>query len=412
MIHHDKLHSGLEIITEQLTETGSFALGIYVKAGAVDNNSGQEGIAHALEHIVFRRSAKNQEDSITEKFERIGAYINAFTSNEYTCFYVRALNEHFEKTFELLSDLVLNAHFTDADVEKEKDIILEEINSAIDEPEELIFDTADELIFGGHPYGNSILGTEKTLKNISAKDLHKFHEEYYVPSNILLVTVSNLPKEEIYKIANKNIQLPTKNIAQHQKTEFLNISKHTENHSKIMNQDLSQTHILSGRLFDAKYRDIAVLSSVILGDGMSSRLYRSIREDSGLAYSIFSTVQAYSNAGIFYIYSACNPKKSEKLMKEIKKNIDKLIKTGITKAEFARALAMLKSGFIMEMEDLSARINFYAKNKILYKDDKDINATLEELMQITDKQINDFHKEIFGKDNEFLTLLQADNNKN
>jgi predicted Zn-dependent peptidase len=403
MIERKILNSGAELISEKIEGAESFALGIYVRAGSVHSDKEKAGIAHALEHIIFRRSTPGDEASVAEQFEELGAYINAYTSNEYTCFYVRALNEHFEKSFTLLADLVLKANFTEGDVEKEKDIILEEIDAAADEPEDNIFDISDELIFKEHPFGNSILGSEETLDNISYNDIKEFYDEYYRADNILIVTSGNIEHNTVENIAIKNIE--NKEIEEKTGDYIPEYSYDSNEHTQTIKQELNQAHILSGWVFDAKYRDIAVLSSVLIGDGMSSRMYRSIREEEGLAYSIYSNIQGYSTKGIFYLYTACQSDKRKKAIDKINENINNLLAEGVNDSEFNRAKTMLKSGFIMEMEDLSARINFYAKHKILYGELKNIQESIKIITDTNINEINEFHKSLFAEKNKFLTLV-------
>jgi len=403
MLNSTILSNGVHLIAEEIRYTKSFALGFYLKIGSANTKSEKIGIAHALEHLVFRRSANT--DDIIEKFENLGAYINAFTSNEYTCFYVRALGNKFNECFSLLSELVFRMQINEDDFEKEKEIILEEIKAAKDEPEEYIFDIADELIFGDHQLGYSILGSEDSINKLSLKDVERYYRDNYTCDNLVVVSAGDIPYQSLCeateKITTGKMKKKITNIQPLPEKFFEN-----KGGELIANLPLTQSHFLFGRFIKIESIQVASLSSIIIGDGMSSRLYQNIREKYSLCYNIYSSVQSYSQCQIFYIYTSTMPKKKERLIEKLNKEFSKIALKGISNEELARAKAMLSSGFVMEMEDLSSRIHYYAKNLILYSQILDIDATLAEFEIIPLEKVNDFNNNLFADGKWFQTVLE------
>jgi predicted Zn-dependent peptidase len=197
------LENGLTIVSEFVPEIGSFSAGICINVGSRNDIKSKEGIAHFMEHAAFRHTKNRTSKQIANEFETLGAYSNAFTTKELTCFYVRAIKEHFAKTFEILSDITLNTIFVEQEIEKEKLIIIEEIKSYEDDPEEYICDLADTLVFAGSSLAPPIVGTQNSVSNISFGDLEKFHKNYYCPANITISVAGNILHNDIVALTKK-----------------------------------------------------------------------------------------------------------------------------------------------------------------------------------------------------------------
>jgi predicted Zn-dependent peptidase len=396
------LDSGLTVITEKIEHAPAFALGITIKAGASDSPREKEGIAHNLEHLVFRRANDEATEEIAKRFESAGGYMNAFTTHESTTFYVRGMNSNFDRIFVMLCELITQAEFDEKANEKEQGVILEEISADSDEPGEYIFDEADRFMFGQHSYGNNISGSEETLDSISVDDLRNFFETYYCLKNIVLTAVGNVNHELISELADRYLTLP-QGI---RKGGFTGSPKAITAPSElILRKQVSQSHVVLGSFFGRRDRKFASLASVIVADGMSSRLYQEIRERRGLAYAVYSSLQNYSQCGVFYIYSACAKKNVDKLLKAIEGEYDKLRSKGITYEEYARTIEMVKTGFAMDMEDLSARlirisryIVFDAKAKTIYDEE-------QAYTRISYEELNSYIMNHFNKENVKRTIL-------
>ncbi len=390
------LDNGVRILSEYLPDSESYALGICVKVGARDDFNGVAGMAHFLEHIIFKGSKKLSARKIATSFESLGAYTNAFTTQENILFYVRALNSHFNKTFAMLSDIVMNPEMRSKDIEKEKSVIIEEIKSYEDDPEEQIFDFADNLLFGTHPLGNPIVGTVDSVSKISSELLKNFHQTYFQPQNIIVVVSGAIPHHQLINLAKKYLKLPSLNfhIPERSTPEIIS------NKEIIVQRQIQQTHLLFAKRIEGikspERYPMSVLN-VLFGDGMSSRLYQNIREKSGLAYSVYSSLQLFEDCGGFYIYSATDNRNEKRLKQSLMKEILNIRNNQIKDSELRRAKEQLKASVIMEMESKSSRIQSLVKNEFqlgYYEDSlatiKEIDAVnLDSLKFVADKYFND-----------------------
>ena len=390
------LDNNLRIITEEIPFVESFALGITINAGSRDEQLHKSGIAHFLEHSVFRRSKKMNSKQIASQFESLGAYTNAFTTQEITCFYVRALTEHFIKILKLLNEITFNPEFIPREVEKERQIIYEEIKSYEDDPEEYILDIGDRQLFGEHPLGNPIIGTADSLSIITIDDLLDFHNKFYSLSNITFTFAGNLPHEFVVDQISNQVKNNTnsKPIINNRISPELTIPLKIEikNHTQ-------QAHLLLGRrTLSYKHSDknaLAVLN-ILFGDGLSSRLYQNLRDKYGIAYTIYSSSQLYSDCGSLYIYAATDKSKVKKTKDLVFKEIEKL--NIISDNDLKRAKEQYKTGIIMELESMSARMQSMAKMELLEGELETMQCTLEKVDKIN---MEDIQRVIAGNFSDF-----------
>jgi predicted Zn-dependent peptidase len=399
-ILYDKteLDNGFRILSETIPAAESFSLGITINAGSRDDYEGFQGLAHFIEHTVFRQSKNRSGKQIAYQFESLGAYTNAFTTKEVTCFYVRALNQHFDKCLELLVDLVFNPVFDEKDVEKEKKIIIEEIKSYEDDPEELINDYSDKILFPDCALSEPIAGSVKTVKNIKSEQLKQYHNEFYKPGNIIISVASNYSHETISKKINNLLSHFEKNsFIDNRKISNIYIKK-----EQIIKKSFQQTHFLlfnkvNGYNSENRYPLSAL--NVILGEGMSSRLYQRLREKNSLAYSIYSSLNQYTDTGSINIYCATHQKRVDKVEKLINEELLKLIEKKINNTELNRAKEQLKSSTIMALESLSTRMQSLAKSEILLGKYEDIDSTISQINDVTYEQVRSVAEEYFKMDN-------------
>ncbi len=358
------LGNGVIVLSEEVPSVESFSVGISLGLGSVNDPPDMSGIAHFLEHAVFRRTKNKTTRQIASGFESVGAFTNAFTTKEQTCFYVRSLKSHFVRTFNLLAELVFKPVFLEKEFQTEKMIILEEIKSYEDDPEELICDTADALIFGSHPAGKPITGTEESIKRIGIEDLKMFHRTNYLPGNITVASAGNLAHERLVRHTEKIIGSIRNRYIPQDIQEFT----FTAPQSIEERKPFTQAHLLYAKqvpgLRTKERYPLAVLN-VLLGDGMSSRLYQQIREKRGLAYSVDSSVQMLTGAGVFYIYAALEEKNAAKAQKLIENELRKLTDNKLTAAEISRAKQQLKSEIVMSMESMSSRMQSMIKSEYI-----------------------------------------------
>jgi predicted Zn-dependent peptidase len=388
-IKETQLENGLTIISEKIDGAGTFALGITSKVGTRHENGFNPGIAHFMEHAVFRNSVKKNSRQIASQFESVGAYTNAFTTHEFTCFYVRAMKKHFKKTFNLLSEIVLQTDFKYHEIEKERNIIIEEIKSYQDDPEESIIEHGDRLIFGDDPVGNPITGTEESVRKISVDELRDFHEKKYSPENLIITFSGDIEHHKLEEIINKKLQFGKNNYTEKKYTvPYLNKSKEL-----FLESNFQQSHILFAKALkieNNKDNLKFILFNMLLGDGMSSRLYQNIRERYGLAYTIYSSLNFYSDCVSFYIYAGTDIATESKIITLIIKELNKLIKNGINEAELKRAKEQVKTNIYMNDESISNRMQSLIKQHLFKYEILDRNEKIDIIDSITKNEINEF----------------------
>lgn len=404
------LENGLKIISEEVSTVESFALGVSINVGSRHDPEGLAGAAHFLEHAAFRNTRNRNFKQIAAQFESLGAYFNAFTTKEYTNFYVRALKKHFDKTLELLIDVTFNPVFTEKDTDKERMIIIEEIKGAEDDPEDVIFDYGDKLIFGDRGIGNPIMGSAETVKKINHEELNSFYMKMYRPENIVITVAGNVSHKKIVKGINKHFSKSETMDVRHSDQFFETPSPLTAKSIEVRHSS-GQTHYLRGfrveGMNSADRYPLAVLN-VIFGDGMSSRLHRRLREKHGLAYSVYSSPQIYADCGAFYIYAGIDGANLKRLKRMISEETRRLIEKSIPKTELNRAKEQLKTGLIMDLESMSNRMEALAKSEFLIGKHEDIPSTIAAVDQVTAEDIQNIAKKYFKDDNFCEVLLSPE----
>ncbi len=377
------LPNGVRVLTEEVPHVQSFALGIWVNTGSRDELPAQEGIAHFIEHLVFRGTARRSSRQIANYLEAVGGYVNAFTTKEHTCFYVRALSKYFEKVCSLLADVTLHPMFRAQDVEKERAIILEEMKSYEDEPEESIFDHLEEVMFGKHPLAHPIVGTPKSVAAISAESIASFHQEKYSGANIIVTVAGNIPHAAVLSVVERLMSdVPLSSIPRRRAPKILPAR------SVEMYRPVQQVHLALGAVTPGAAKDdyftLAVFNT-LFGEGMSSRLNQSVRERHGLAYTVNSSVTDMQDCCVLSVYAAMEPSSLIKTEKLIQRELELLRAKDVSKAELRRAREQVKSQLIMSFESMSGRMHTLAKNELYTGTYEDVERTLT-LVEAVDAQ--------------------------
>ena len=382
------LDNGLIALNEEINFAQSIALGIFVKAGSRDDIKELAGLAHFTEHLAFRGTKTRTARKLALEFESLGAYTNAYTAKEYTCYYVRSLKRHFGEVFNLLADIILNPIFEESDFKKEKSIIIEEVKSLQDEAEELILDLSDAALFGENTLGCPITGTIETVKKIEISDIEKFRNKFYSANNIIIALSGDISTEEFQNLVKKHFD--------DKKNESLNNARITptfaEKTENIYIKPFQQAHLLLQTPINCsslkeKY-SMAALNS-LLGDGMSSRLNRTVREKEGLVYSIYSSIQHFSDCGVFSIYAGLDSSNLDFALEIIEKEFDKLVQKPPGKSELSRAKEQLKTNTIIALESVSERMQTLAKNEIEGVGFESLTQILDSIDSITAADIEE-----------------------
>ena len=350
------LSNGLRIVSEYVPGVESFSLGIWVKAGSRDEKKGHEGAIHCLEHLAFRRTEKRSTKALADAFEQMGAYSNAFTSKEHTCYYVRALSKDFTPVFALMAELTLHPALDEKDIRKEQAIITEEIHSCEDEPEEVIFEIGEQILFGNHAIGKPITGTVESVNALQREDLIALRKELYRPSNMVISLAGNITHEQVVEQASLYFESRKQSSVslRRRKPQYKSVVHHEEK------RKFQQAQVLLGKQtsgFQSQERYGLVVLNMLLGEGMSSRLYQSIRERHGLGYTVYSALDLYSDCGTLFMYTACDSGKLEKARDMMLLETHRLNTTMPVKIkELERAKAQIRSSVLMALESMSARM--------------------------------------------------------
>lgn len=356
------LPNGLHILSEYVPTVESVALGVWVNAGSRDESGATMGMAHFIEHLLFRRTTKRSSAAIARAFEDLGAYANAFTTKEHTCVYARSLKQYAKQTMELLCEVMLMPQFHVRDIEKERRVIIEEIRSYDDDPEEIIFDEGEKLLFGKHPLGGQIAGTVDSVAALTRDDITTFYKQRYVPENMVVAAAGNMHHDEIVNICLKQFaQFPPNTLSLPKRRK----PRITSSQKIRFTKDFQQSHLLLSTITEgvrSEQRYALAVFNTLLGDGMSSRLYQSIREKSGLAYSIYSTLQLLSDCGTLSIYAALDQSHIEYARESIRKEIDKLIQEPCSAKELRRMKLQVQAGIVMSLESMESRMTAMAKS--------------------------------------------------
>ncbi len=357
-VHQGVLGNGLNIVTDAVPYLHSITLGIQIEAGSRDDPEKSPGLAHFIEHAIFKGTKRRSYIDIARNIEKHGGYLDAYTTKEHTCIYLRCLPEHLEPSFDLLSDLVCDPIFPPEEIEKEKEVVIEEISSVNDTPEELIFEEFDLRSFPCHPIGKPILGTEKSVEGFSDSDLKNFMRQHYVPRKMLLTATGKVDHDDIMRLSDKFLgslaEVPGNS---HIRQPFL--PEHYTPFTVKLKKRVCQAQILLGTAIarqDPLYYSLMVLSSM-LGNGMSSLLNLELREKRGLAYNVYSSVTFCDDLTALNIYAGTDGNKTKislELIAELLKS-DALLNPD--QEEVRAAKTKLLGYHIMGMEKMTRRMS-------------------------------------------------------
>ena len=363
MVTIKKLNCGTTVIMEKSERVQSAALGIWVRAGASDEWDEVSGVSHFIEHMMFKGTKNRTAKQIAEDVDKIGGVFNAFTGKEATCYYIKTLSSNICRGAEILLDMLTGSKFDQEEMDRERQVICEEIKMVKDTPDDDVYDTISELVAGGNPLGRSILGTPESLAGIDRSRLVDYRDQMYARDSIVVAVAGNFDEEAIEAIFEDRLtslrdKKPKKEIQLKPYQQSFNV--------KV--RDIEQTHICLATpgiaLDDPRYYAFVLLNS-IFGGSMSSRLFQNIREQKGLAYSVCSMNLFSSYWGFFSIYAGVSPEKAEEALDAIHYELDTLRKSGVTEEELAMAKEQMKSSYIFGLESVNSRMFSIGKNKLL-----------------------------------------------
>ncbi len=386
MIKTKRLDCGIRIAMEQIPYLQSVAIGIWTKTGSCDENSRNSGISHLVEHMMFKGTEKRTAKQIAEDTDKIAGHMNAFTGKEATCYYIKTLSSNLEKATDILLDMFLNSKFDKDELKKEKLVICEEMKMIEDSPEDYVHDMICEMIFSGNPLGKSIIGTPSSLKNISRNTIKQYIADEYTRDSIVVAVAGNFNEDEVCELLQEKFAVlnPTKEYKTYEEVPH-------ESRFRVKVKDTEQAHICLGtrgiKLSDDRYYAFSVLNN-IFGGAMSSRLFQNIREEKGLAYSVYSMTSSFSDMGYFNIYAGVSHEKIIDAIAGIKEEIIKLQRDGVTDEELSAAKEQIKGSYIFAQENVSGRMFSIGKNLTLLNRIYTLEEVIEGIEKVTQDDIN------------------------
>jgi predicted Zn-dependent peptidase len=404
-IQKREMRNGLIVATEVMPHLRSASLGVWVKSGSRFENTGNSGISHFIEHLLFKGTGTRSAARIAQEIDSVGGQLNAFTEKEYVGFYAKVLDEHLPFAFDLLSDIVLNPAFPADEMKRERNVIFEEINMVEDSPQELILDLYLENFWKGHALGLPISGTKKSVAGITRREVRSHFKKNYTAGNTVIAVAGNIRHKEVYKLAERYFSALGRGVAADPGSppdicagRYVRRKAHLE-----------QTHICLGTVSPPIVSDeqyCAHLLSNVLGGGMSSRLFQNIREKRGLVYSIFSMLNLYRDAGSLVVYAATASDKAREVIDLTVREFRRLREQLIPPQELKRAKENIKGSVMLSLESSSSRMTHLAQQLIYYDRFKTLEEILGAVERVSAREIRNLANRIF--DSSCLTLTALD----
>ncbi len=397
MFQKELLINGIRLVTEEITYVNSVSIGIWVKVGSRYENFENNGISHFIEHMLFKGTKNRSAKEIANSIDKIGGQLNAFTSKECTCFYAKVLDTHFDIALDVLADMFFNSNFDSEEIDKERGVVIEEISMYDDSPEDLVHDLFSQAVWSGNPLGMSILGTEDSLDNLNRERIVNYFNENYIPQNIVISVVGNIKHNEVVK----KIKSYFEKAEQRDNSSAHIIMPSFEPEYTLRNKVTEQVHLCMGfngvDIKSKAFYPMLILNNVF-GGAMSSRLFQKIREDRGLAYSVFSYPSSFEDCGLFSIYAGSKPDNLKSVAELIMEEIREIKKKGITEEELYDSKEQLKGSYILGLESTSGRMISIGKSELLLDKIYSPSEVLERINNVDMESVSRIIKHIFDTD--------------
>ena len=395
VIRSSRLDNGMQVVTEAMPWLSSVAAGFWVGTGSRDETGPMAGASHFLEHLLFKGTPERTAEEIAEAVDAVGGDMNAFTTKEYTAFYVRLLAESLDLGLDILSDVIWDPAFRPDEVEAERQVILEEILMHSDEPSDLVHDRLLEAMFPRHPLGRDVLGDEASIQAMPRDAITDFHADHYRPGNIVVAAAGDIDHDRVVAGLQERLrghsggEPPRRSAPEAGPEPMVVTSRPTE-----------QAHVVMGvRTFGRHDPDRFALGVLdhILGGGLSSRLFQEIREKRGLAYSVYSYRSSFEDAGLFAIYAGTAPAKAREVVDLINQEVDRVLDGGVSERELAVAKGHMRGETALSLEDSAARMSRIARSLLLHGEVLAVEDVLARVETVTVDEVNAVARRTLGQ---------------
>ena len=403
MFKRTVLSSGVRIVTEELPFLNSVSFGIWVKAGSRNETNKENGISHFIEHLQFKGTPSRSAREICEALEEVGGQINAFTTKEYTCYYAKVLSEHLPLAVEILTDMFFNSNYTDQDIEKEKGVIIEEIRSVEDTPDDIIHDFFAASLWHDHPLGKPILGTIETVKNLDRKAVLEYVRQQYLNENLVVTAAGKVSHQQVLELTESVFDIKHNSISPRETSP-----PNPKPTTCVSHRANEQVQLCIGTPAyghdDPKLYPLIVLNNV-LGGGLSSRLFQEIREERGLVYSIFSYNAAYFDCGLWCINAGTNVEHLEEVLHLSLNILGEVKRRGISTAELNRSKQQVRGELLLSMESTTSHMSRLGRTEISYGKAISVEVMVEKVMEVNAAEVLDTAGEMLTPDNFSLAII-------
>ncbi len=397
------LDNNVKILTEKMPHVRSVSLGFFIDTGSRYEVPEINGVSHFIEHMLFKGTKHRTAKDIAEELDAVGGQLNAFTTKEFTCYYARVLDEHFDLAVDLLSDMFFNSKFESNDIDRERNVIIEEIKMYEDTPDELVHDIFASSIWSGHALGQPIIGTADVISSLSRDNLVHYYNNHYTPGKLIIAAAGNIDHNtvtnKIRSVFEKSQGAGQARImtAPEPKRDVVCRSKETE-----------QVHLCVGApglcLEHEKIYVMQVLNT-ILGGGLSSRLFQEIREQRGLVYSVYSYHSSYHDTGLFCIYAGLSKQNVEQALSLIFKQVKDIRQSGVKDEELHRAKEQLKGGLLLSLENVNTRMSRLGKSQLYLGKVVSPEDIVQKVNRVTIAQIQDLARDLMSPDKFTLATI-------
>ena len=403
MVHIKHLSNGITVVLEEMDYLRSVSLGVWVRVGSANETEENNGIAHVIEHMLFKGTKNRSAKKLADDCAMLGGNLNAYTSKECTSYYITTLDYHINSAIELLSDMLCNSLIAKEDLEKEKGVIIEEIDMYDDSPDDLVHELLQKEVWTGHPLGFIISGTKKNVEGFTRNDILEFMKQYYVADNMVISITGHYEEESVMETLEQYFGGidATGNSSDFTKPEYYQTFV-------ARNKDIEQVHM--NLAFDAvssnsEEKYIMSIVNSIFGGSDSSILFQKVREELGLAYSVFSYASPYNKAGLFQIDVTLNPSNVNTVFDTIIEIMEEFTKEGISEEELNRAKEQMNTEFIIGNESSRNRMNCNGKALLHHEPLESITEIMEQVNKITVEEVNAFIRKYFTTDHFSMCLI-------
>jgi len=402
-IVRDVLDNGLRLLTEKMTQVRSISIGVWLTRGSRHESAERGGIAHFVEHMLFKGTASRSAEDIAQAIDSIGGQLDAFTAKEYASYYIKVLDEHLPLAIDILSDIVMNPAFSPEDIEREKKVVVEEIKMVEDTPDDLVHELFTQSFWENHPLGRPILGTKETVESFNAELLRDYFRSVYTARNLIVAAVGNLEHDRVRELVGEKFGSltepgdPASDEAPRVVPKIL-----------VRNKELEQSHVCLGvgsypQNHDDRYSSYVL--NTLLGGSMSSRLFQNVREKRGLAYAVFSGLSAYRDAGSFTIYAGCSNEAVGEVIDLCVEELRGVKNARVPDAELQRSKDHLKGSLMLSLENTASRMSHLARQEIYFDRQFGLDETLVGIERVTTADVQRVAADLFRNGSLAATVL-------